>query len=127
AFLNAFFGTFVPKEVAFHIKLISLEVFCVPVRRQLPPIASQLPYWRDEAITTPGYRLNKPLSIGAGAQRLPQNRDVVSTVDLLDDCVGPDGFQQFILSQQMAVVFDQDEEQFEGFRLKRDAFSLAHH
>src|SRR5215813_15287880 len=57
AFLNAFFGTFVPKEVAFHIKLISLEVVCIAVPRQLPLIASQLPYRRDEAITTPGYRL----------------------------------------------------------------------
>jgi hypothetical protein len=33
--------------------------------------------------------------------------------------------EQFIFFQQMAVVFDQDEEQVEGFGLKRDGFSVA--
>jgi hypothetical protein len=33
--------------------------------------------------------------------------------------------EQFIFFQQMAVVFDQDEEQIEGFGLKRDALSVA--
>src|SRR5262245_26212430 len=33
AFLNTLFGPFVPKEVAFHIKLISLEVVCVTFRQ----------------------------------------------------------------------------------------------
>ncbi|HZF38071.1 MAG TPA: hypothetical protein VE715_04565 [Blastocatellia bacterium] len=30
-----------------------------------------------------------------------------------DDCVGPDGFQQFVFPQQMTVVFDQYQEQIE--------------
>src|SRR5215475_8507244 len=79
-----------------------------------------------EAVSAPRHSLDKPLPITILAQRLPQNRDVVRQVDLFNDGVRPDNFEQLIFFQQMTVMFDQDVEQIEGFWLKRDGLSVAH-
>jgi len=73
---------------------------------------SSLPCARESSISTKipdvlRNRLNVPLSIGAIAKRLADDRDVIGEISLFNKRVGPDLLQQFIFFQQTSVMLDQ--------------------
>ncbi len=80
---------------------------------------------RDEAIALAWNRLDHPFSVTLPLQHLAQSGDVHRKVRLLDEGVGPDLLQQFVLGDEMSAVADEDDEQIEGLARQRDRFPVA--
>jgi hypothetical protein len=65
------------------------------------------------------------LSFLALAQGLAQLRYIPGQIAFLDERVRPDGLDQFVFFQQMPVMFDQHQQQVEGFGRERNYFAIA--
>jgi hypothetical protein len=59
------------------------------------------------------------------AERLPQHEHVPTEVPLLDERVGPHGFQEIVLGDDRLAVPDQNEEDLESLGRERNRFLAA--
>ena len=78
-----------------------------------------------EAISDARDRLDECLTDGSLAERLPQDRDVVVEVVLLDRRVRPHRLQQFFLGDQSPGVFDEHAQRVEHLQPQGDGLAVA--
>jgi hypothetical protein len=87
------------------------------------PCASDKESWRqldrcgdvgDETVASPGNIDDEPIAVASVAQRATQCRNIDREIGRLDKNIGPNASHQFLLADQLAWAFKQDNQDFQS-------------
>ncbi|MFN7938722.1 MAG: hypothetical protein U0R19_35660 [Bryobacteraceae bacterium] len=64
---------------------------------------------------------------GGDAEGAADDGDVLGEVGFVDFAIGPDGFEDFVLGEDLAAIFDENEEGFDDFAGEADGLAVFKH